>query len=260
MIRTIYKFFKLIGLDFYTLYLSFRGVPFYIKDILSFKKLDNLKTEFPIKKYLPILSDRYDQAGNGRGHYFYQDLLVAQKIFRSNPIKHVDIGSRLDGFVAHVASYRTIEVMDIRKLENTIANVEFVQKDFMVNDPVYNDYCDSLSCLHALEHFGLGRYGDTIDPSGHLKGFENIYVMLQANGKLYFSVPIGQQRIEFNAHRVFSINYIIKSLFNNRFDLLSFSYVDDNGNLFTDVELTEENIINNFNCNYGCGIFELIKK
>jgi hypothetical protein len=31
-------------------------------------------------------------------------------------------------------------------------------------------YCDSLSCLHALEHFGLGRYGDPIDPRGHEKG------------------------------------------------------------------------------------------
>ena len=88
---------------------------------------------------------------------------------------------------------------------------------------------ESLSCLHTIEHFGLGRYGDKIDPKGHLIGFNNLIIMLKKNAILYFSTPIGDQRIEFNAHRIFSVKYLL-NLFSKNFSLQEFSYVDDNGN------------------------------
>src|ERR1700689_4816288 len=66
----------------------------------------------------PILTDYDAEAGSARGHYFHQDLLVASFIHDRNPARHIDIGSRIDGFVAHVASFRNIEVMDIRALHN----------------------------------------------------------------------------------------------------------------------------------------------
>ena len=72
---------------------------------------------------------------------------------------------------------------------------------------------DSLSCLHALEHFGLGRYGDPVDYDGYLKGFDNLYRILKPGGRLYFSVPMGPQRIEFDAHRVFSMAYLLLYLY-----------------------------------------------
>jgi hypothetical protein len=62
----------------------------------------------------PIVDEKYAEAGEAKGHYFHQDLYVAQKVYENKAIKHVDIGSRIDGFVAHVASYRKIELFDIR--------------------------------------------------------------------------------------------------------------------------------------------------
>ena len=85
-----------------------------------------------------------------------------------------------------------------------------------------------------------------------------MFNILKTNGIFYFSVPIGEQRIEFNAHRVFSLAYLLE-MFQNKFEIISFSYVDDKGNLNKNLFLTEELIINNCNCNYGCGIFELRK-
>lgn len=82
--------------------------------------------------------------------------------------------------------------------------------------------------------------------------------MLKPNGKFYFSVPIGPQRIEFNAHRVFELQYLI-NMFAKRFIIENFSYVDDKGDLFENAELTSCKINTNFDCNYGCGIFELRK-
>ena len=60
-----------------------------------------------------LLQDYSDNAGQNKGHYFHQDLLVAKMIYDTKPRRHIDIGSRLDGFVAHVASFREIEVFDI---------------------------------------------------------------------------------------------------------------------------------------------------
>ncbi len=128
----------------------------------------------------------------------------------------------------------------------------------MAPDNLMKDYCDSISSLHALEHFGLGRYGDHIDVNGHILAFENIYTMLKKNGIFYFSVPMGPQRIEFNAHRVFNLEYLM-NLIEGKYEIKSFSFVDDKGNLHKDVQLDGLNLNNNFNCNYGCAIFELTK-
>jgi SAM-dependent methyltransferase len=192
------------------------------------------------------------------GHYFHQDLFVARKIFEEKPVRHVDIGSRTDGFVAHVAVFREIEVMDIREQNSNVKNVKFKQADLMQLPPSMVNYCDSISSLHAIEHFGLGRYGDPIDYYGHIKALDNIYKILQQGGRFYFSVPIGQQRIEFNAHRVFSLQYLL-NLFENKYQIDSFSYINDKGDFFENVNLNPDNIVANFGCHYGCGIF-LLKK
>ena len=58
---------------------------------------------FCIRFSMPCLGDRYDPSGAASGHYFYQDLLVARRIYERRPVRHVDVASRVDGFVAHVA-------------------------------------------------------------------------------------------------------------------------------------------------------------
>ncbi|MBP6054677.1 MAG: DUF268 domain-containing protein [Cytophagaceae bacterium] len=229
--------------------------------IIDYLKLVNqLKSnpDFKITKLFPILSDKKDSGGLISGHYFHQDLLVAQKIFISNPEKHVDIASRVDGFVAHVAVFREIEIFDIRPINSKVRNIKFVLADLMDQGSAYENYCDSISCLHAIEHFGLGRYNDPIDADGHLKGLKSIFKILKSGGRFYFSTPIGPQRIEFNAHRVFSLHYLLE-LFKDDYELMSFSYVDDAGDLHENQTLTDQHIKSNFNCHYGCGIFELKK-
>jgi SAM-dependent methyltransferase len=234
-------------------------IPVFLKEYQELKRQAKLLSpDFPFGNFYPCFEDRSQESGIASGHYFHQDLLVADKIFKNNPIKHVDIGSRMDGFVSHVASFREIEFFDIRKLTKPIDNIRFVQIDLMDQNFNLMDYCDSISCLHALEHFGLGRYGDRIDYQGHILGWENLYKILKKGGKFYFSVPIGSQRIEFNAHRVFSIEYLL-TMIKGRYQIDSFSYVNDAGNIIKNVEINENSIRTNFSCNYGCGIFELTK-
>jgi SAM-dependent methyltransferase len=236
-----------------------RHAPSMLRELWQLKKQARMSTHsFPISRLNPYPHEKKQQSGTAKGHYFHQDLLVARRIFLSQPEKHVDVGSRIDGFVAHVAAFRPIEVLDIRPLDTQIHNIQFKQADLMSPPPTMAGYCDSLSCLHAIEHFGLGRYGDPIDFEGHLKGLNSLYTILKPGGILYLSCPIGSQRIEFNAHRVFDLKYLI-SLFEGRFKIRAFSYVDDHGDLHENVTMTEHMISSNFGCQYGCGIFELIK-
>lgn len=232
----------------------------------SFKNLNKFYTQSKVFKskggvishYLPVLIDYDSNAGSVKGHYFHQDLLVASFIFNRNPERHIDIGSRIDGFVAHIASFRKIEVMDVRNLpESGHSNITFIKANLMDQKSNNDSVADSISCLHAIEHFGLGRYGDQIDPDGHLKGFNNIVAMLKRGGILYISFPIANEpRVYFNAHRVFHPRDVLAWNFSDsQLKLLRFDFVDDFGGLHQDVDLYSTK----FNLRFGCGIYTFIK-
>jgi hypothetical protein len=221
----------------------------YLSDKAAFIKAGGV-----ITNAYPIYDDFNKQAGTATGHYFHQDLLVATFINQAKPVRHIDVGSSIEGFVAHVARYRDIEVIDIRPLQIIgHSQIRFMQGNLMNLDPSLVEICDSLSCLHALEHFGLGRYGDPIDPMGHIKGFNNLNKMLKSGGTLYISFPIGKSGVHFNAHRVFDPAEIL-GWSNGLFELTRFDYVDDAGNVHCNSSLSTPPVLS-----YGCGIYTLKK-
>jgi hypothetical protein len=260
LLQRAYVLLLMFGIDPRRTIRTIRGLPFFFRDLQTLKsQRQSAARGFPFGKLYPCLEDRFSESGEAKGHYFHQDLLVARRIHLNNPSIHVDVGSSVAGFVAHVASFRPISVFDIRPLSSAIPNVRFVQADLMapVSDKLVN-YCDSLSCLHALEHFGLGRYGDPVTYDGYLVGLDNLHGLLKKGGKLYLSVPIGPQRVEFNAHRVFSVSYLLQC-FADKYHVDQFSFVDDQGDLHENIPITDANAQNNFGCVYGCGIFEMTK-
>ncbi len=259
VLKSVHAWLSAFGINALRFVFAFRGLPLFVKEYWILKQQNKRKgSPFRIRLTMPCLDDRYASSGTAQGHYYHQDLLVARRIFRSNPRRHVDVASRVDGFVAHVASFRTIEVFDIRPLGSADPSIIFRQVDLTSPETGFQDYCDSLSCLHALEHFGLGRYGDPIDLHGHEKGFDNLLKILRPGGTLYLSVPIGSERIDFNAHRVLAIQTIL-SMAHGKARLIGFSYVDDAGDLHEEVPLTSEAVSSNCGCEYGCGIFEFSK-
>ena len=206
------------GLDPRKMVRAIWSLPFYILSYVRFRVLFS-----GVMASIPCLHDVGVEGGATKSEYFWLDLIVARRICKNFPEKHVDIGSRVDGFVAHVASFREIEVFDIRPLTSQIPGVIFQQADFMTHDraSIPSNYCDSLSCLHALEHFGLGRYGDPLDPMGYEFGIANMSELLKPNGIFYLAVPLGLERVEFNANRVFSPHTIIDLAFKNDLEFIN---------------------------------------
>lgn len=254
-LRKLYWFVgQQLGFDPLRLAMTLRNSPRFVVDWLRFMRV----SKDPVSLF-PCLQDRGSEGGVVRNEYFWQDLYVAQKIHAANPQKHVDIGSRVDGFVAHLASFRTVEVIDIRPIDVAIPGVRFRQADVMSARYSAQGDCDSLSCLHALEHFGLGRYGDPIHGLGYALGFANMTKHLRAGGVFYLSVPLGRQRVEFNGQRIFSPKTILKLAEDNSMDLVEFAWVAPERGIVEVVDFYAE--MEDFaHADYRLGIFRFVKK
>lgn len=255
LIRMHWLMSEQFGIDPLRFARSIKGIPLFFKDWWQFRKSFSGDLSF-----LPCLHDRYQQGGSADNEYFVQDFWVAREIFLASPKKHVDIGSRVDGFVAHVASYREIEVFDVRPLRSDLPGIIFKQANLMSLDAglLSGGYCDSLSCLHAIEHFGLGRYGDPIDPLGYKKGIANMASLLSPGGVFYLSTPIGRERVEFNANWVFDPNTIISVASNNAL-FLNDLYVISGGRI-EKREVCAENLNALGRESYNLGLFIFRKK
>jgi SAM-dependent methyltransferase len=257
-VSTLTHWFRALGIDWAHAYTALKGLRRYWADYQQIQKLNSeAANPWTIKPSYPCLTDFYGPGGSASDHCFHQDLLVARRIFQNQPKKHVDFGSRIDGFVAHVASFRELEVFDYRDLPTVIPNVRFQRCDLRQLPAELHQCCDSLSCLHVLEHIGLGRYGDPIDLRGHIKALENLAKMLRPSGILYLSVPFGVERIEYNAHRVFDLRTVCQ-LIQPLFEIKEFSVVSDAGELQVAADL-KTFTAQPSRCWYALAIFELRK-
>lgn len=241
-----------IGLNPVSIYQNIIGIAPFIRDLFTYNSLADSQNQFPlnIKKLSPCLNDRYDNAGVASGAYFHQDLWMAKKIFRANPSIHWDIGSRVDGFIAHLLTFRSVNVIDFRELKSELDGLTFQQGD-VTNLKIESNSIESLSCLHAMEHVGLGRYGDELDPIGYLKGMKELERILKPGGRLYFSVPIGKQRLEFNSQRVFNSSTVL-NIFSGM-KLVEFAAVDDIGKL---IDPSKPEDFESSYCSCGLFVFE----
>lgn len=239
-----------IGISTPQLLTFIKYFPKYLRDLREYQAIST-KSSIPITRHIPILTDVDRDAGTATGHYFFQDLWAAKKIRDANPEKHFDIGSRLDGFISHLLVFRDVTMIDIRPLDSEVDGLNFIQGDATELAFIKDGSVQSISSLHAAEHFGLGRYGDPIDPDGHKKFMSHLQRVLKRGGKLYFSVPVGQERVEFNAHRVLSPYTVL-----DQFDELELERIDG----VIDGEFVESPSLEELDSRkYACGLFEFTK-
>jgi len=230
------------------LILALPGLPRYIRDWIAFRRQPG---DMPTSWHdtFPRLDDRLPKTPFDP-HYFFQGNWLARRLALSPPQRHVDVGSSVLT-VGVLSAYVPTVFVDYRPLAARQSGLTPVGGD-ITHLPFADGSLFSVSCLHVIEHIGLGRYGDRLDADGARRAASELQRVVAPGGKLYLSTPIGRERVCFNAHRVFSVATILAMF--SQLRLVDFSYVDDGGRLHQDVSPDSVPSLD-----YGCGFFEFGK-
>lgn len=228
---------------------------FFIIDYIKFKNNSKNNKRFTVtwKNRYPRLFDKTPKT-NFDTHYIYHPAWAIRIVKKINPEFHVDISSTLS-FSSMLSAFIPVHFYDYRPANLLLTGLESKQAD-LLSLPFADNSIKSLSCMHTVEHIGLGRYGDPLNPEADLKAINELKRVTAPGGSLLFVVPIGKAKIMYNAHRIYSYQQII-SYFNN-FVLKEFMLIPDDAQqkgIIINATETEAN-----KQNYACGCFWFIKK
>jgi hypothetical protein len=97
----------------------------------------------------------------------------------------------------HGASSTTIDYNVIITLSDRIKTMTTAQWD--ERQPTF----DVAWSISSFEHDGLGMYGDPLDPEGDFKAMRKMKRIVKPGGLMFFSVPVGKDKILFNNARIY---------------------------------------------------------
>ena len=205
--------------------------------------------------FYPCLHDKTSATGIDT-HYFHQAIWALREIRQNGARQHVDIGSDVN-FVGMLTVITEVLFVDIRPLFLNIQNYQGIGASITAL-PFATNSIASLSCMHVLEHIGLGRYGDPVDPLGPEKACREIVRVLQPGGHAYISTLIGRPRVAFNGHRVFEPSEVL-ALFAG-LEIEAMAMVDAPGRFVTGLDPHTVDIRESEGgLDFGLGLFRLRK-
>lgn len=223
--------------------------PDYFQDWVRYQTMPQAET-LTMKDAYPCLRDRLPTTPFDP-HYLYQAVWATEQVVQSGANFHVDVGSDIR-FAALLASHLSVTFIDIRPLTVDISNFSSLAGN-LISLPLADASVMSLSCLHVIEHVGLGRYGDSLDPTGTRQSCVELQRVIAPGGNLFLSTPVGQPRVQFNAHRIHTPAQILSMM--PELKLVQFAGVDDFGNLVRNADLSQF-----AKSTYACGLFWLRKE
>jgi hypothetical protein len=226
------------------------NTPHFLKTWFLFSR----NTKLSVWNLSPSLNDFNATSGSARGHYFWQDLICAKWIHLDSPKVHLDLGSRIDGFIAHLLTFMQVEVLDIRPLGTNIPGLSTRVINAQLGLSEFARKYQSVSSLHSIEHFGLGRYSDPLDSEGHTKGLVALSECVAPGGFLYVSFPIGAPRVEFNSQRILDSEWPVSIL--SDFELLEFVLIPWSEEPVFGIRPSEVDL----SVSGQCGLYRFIRK
>lgn len=241
----------------YKIFLNCRRCCFGIINFLIYTKqyAEFKKREVSAHRFECTWRDRYPCLGDATvatvfdTHYVYHTGWAARILRQINPDRHIDIGSSLY-FISIVSAHTAIDFYDYRPANIVLKNI-YSHAANICSLPFEDASVPSLSCMHVVEHIGLGRYGDPIDTEGDIKAINEIKRVMRREGDLLFVVPVGKPRIIFNAHRIYSFDQIIEYF--SGFKLEECTLIPDNALEVGIIKNPTKEKVNQQQ--YGCGCF-----
>tara|TARA_Y100000114_G_scaffold143821_1_gene151761 strand:+ start:31 stop:759 length:729 start_codon:yes stop_codon:yes gene_type:complete len=163
--------------------------------------------------FKPEIFEQYLEKANKRENFYYgpTDAWLYEALTKY-PIEGKDIciiGSANPWYEAIAVSFgaKSCTVIEYSKRESFHESITYLQPHEITEGDF--DVCFSIS---SVEHDGLGRYGDPLDPDGDLKAMENLKDLLKNDALVYFAVPVGLDKVVFNTHRVYGQKRMSKVL------------------------------------------------
>jgi len=181
----------------------------YLSDYIYLVKNQGSRRELKIslRDLYPILNENTNETYFDR-HYIYHTAWAARKVKEIDPKKHIDISSSLY-FSGIISAFIPVDIYDFRPPKVELAGLHSKKAD-LLKLPFKSGSLESFSCMHVVEHIGLGRYGEPLDPDGDLKAMTELKRVVASGGSLLFVVPIGfRSKILFNAHRIYTYSQVI---------------------------------------------------
>jgi hypothetical protein len=217
----------------------------FLADYHQFEALNNDRFLLSKQNLYPCLDDKTAET-NFDAHYIYHPAWAARIIRDIKPEKHIDISSTLH-FCTILSAFVPTEFYDFRTAPLMLDNLKSMPADLTRLSFGTNSIA-SLSCMHTLEHIGLGRYGDELDPDGDIKSISELMRVCSIHGNLLIVVPVGRKKLMFNAHRIYDAKEFA-AYFEN-FTMLDFALITDQGDFINQAsfELAAGQ-------NYGCGCY-----
>ncbi|HRD53697.1 MAG TPA: DUF268 domain-containing protein [Flavobacteriales bacterium] len=204
------------------------------------------------EEVMPCFGD--DTAGTSFDrHYVYHPAWAARIVREIAPEEHVDISSTLH-FCSMLSAFMPVRFYDYRPADLQLSGLTSESAD-LLRLPFADGSIRSLSCMHTIEHIGLGRYGDPIDPTADRKAMAELQRVTAPGGHLLIVVPTGAARVVFNAHRIYSFAMIAGAF--PGFELKEFALVPDDpahGGLIRNATAHMADMQR-----YGCGCYWFIK-
>jgi len=188
-------------------------------------------------------------------HYVFHTAWASRVVAETRPAQHVDIASSLY-FVSSVSAFVPTRFIDFRPADMGLSGL-ISEAGTLMQLPFSNNSVESLSCMHVVEHVGLGRYGDPLDYDGDIKAARELARVVAPGGTLLFVVPVsGQARIQFNAHRIYTYEQVL-ALFLG-LDLVEFALIPDDGAREGLIRHADPQLASKQR--YGCGCFHFVKR
>lgn len=143
-------------------------------------------------------------------HYVYHTAWAARVLAETRPERHVDISS-YTYFATIASAFVPIDFYDYRPADIKLSNFSSGKADLCQLE-FQDRSLESVSCMHTIEHIGLGRYGDPLDAEGDKKAFRELQRVVADQGSLLIVLPVGKPRIQFNAHRIYDLEMVREQL------------------------------------------------